>query len=77
MPTDIEFETLPFDPMKRVSADWNAEPKYVCRTCGDVARMHPQTNFIWGCLKCGMTTASVCVYFEEKRDAEDQRPGRD
>jgi len=47
-----------------VSADWKAEPAYVCVTCGDPARMHPQTNHIWGCLKCGVTTASVAAYFK-------------
>ena len=60
----------PIDPYLRVSADWKPEPKYVCRECGDAARMHPDTNSIWGCLKCGMTTAAVFYYFRRADDAE-------
>jgi len=48
-----------------VSDTWAAEHRYACRQCGGPARLHPETNHIWGCLNCGYTTASVSVYFVE------------
>ena len=60
----IEFTSMPFEPQKLVSNEWKAEPGFACRACGDVARMHPDTNFIWGCLTCGITTAAVVAYFK-------------
>lgn len=40
---------------------------FVCRGCGEQARQHPQTNCIWGCLKCGYTTAAVSSFFDPGR----------
>lgn len=58
---------MPVNKLLPVSADWKPEPKYRCIACGDVSRMHPETNRIWGCLTCGMTTAAVSVYFQPPR----------
>jgi ribosomal protein L37AE/L43A len=65
---EIEFEKLPFEPLKTVASDWKPDLGFVCRACGDAARMHPQTNFIWGCLTCGMTTAAVGAYFKPRAE---------
>lgn len=46
-----------------VAADWKVIPGYLCRSCGDPARRHPETAWIWGCLRCGTTTLSVSIFF--------------
>lgn len=46
-----------------VSDDWEEIPDYVCRECKCKARQHPSLAHIWGCLKCGYTTASVFLMF--------------
>lgn len=51
-----------------VATDWKIEDKYLCRTCLCPARVHPQTNMVWGCLNCGYSTASVFMYFGEAKD---------
>jgi hypothetical protein len=53
----IVNQTLPVDD------GWKVEPDYLCRACGNVARLHLKTNHIWGCLQCGTTTASVALAF--------------
>jgi len=42
---------------------WRWSYDFVCRTCGGSAYLHPYTNSIWGCKKCGTTTYSVSVFF--------------
>lgn len=58
------------DATLKVSADWKpvGQGQYRCRSCNDVARLHPQTNDIWGCLKCGYSTASVLAHFAESSE---------
>lgn len=51
------------DPTKRVDETWREIDGYVCALCGSPARVHPQTNYVWGCLACGVSTASVSIYF--------------
>lgn len=46
-----------------VSEAWRPEPRYQCVACGSAARLHPETSHIWGCLRCGFTTAAVSHYF--------------
>lgn len=58
----MSTETI-IDKTLRVESSWNYIAGYACRACGDIARVHPQTNWIWGCLKCHFTTAAVSVYF--------------
>lgn len=57
-----------FNPSLPVDDSWKISPDYMCRACGDPARLHPQTNQIWGCLACGMTTASVAFMFLPARE---------
>lgn len=54
------------DKEMKVSDTWNVIPYYMCRDCLQPARQHPQTNLIWGCLKCGYTTAAVYQFFVRK-----------
>ena len=60
-------------PQDNVRVDWAPVPTYVCRTCGSVARSHPQTNHIWGCYPCGYTTAAVASYFRTRDEPADAR----
>lgn len=50
--------------LKVSDGEWRRNEKYVCRTCGQPSYMHPNTNSIWGCKECGMTTASASIYFK-------------
>lgn len=39
--------------------------------CGGCAVLHPKTNAVWGCKKCGLTTCSPSLLFkpgEEKKE---------
>ncbi|HVC35368.1 MAG TPA: hypothetical protein VNL16_17790 [Chloroflexota bacterium] len=46
-----------------VSDRWPALEGFACRHCGALARRHPGTVWVWGCLACGVTTAAVSVFF--------------
>lgn len=43
--------------------EWREDRFFVCLTCHESCYLHPYTNRIWGCKKCGYTTASPSVYF--------------
>lgn len=47
--------------------DWRDDPDFACRACGTSASLHPNGNEIWGCKKCGYTTASVFAHFRRIR----------
>jgi hypothetical protein len=49
--------------MMDVDETWEKIAKFMCRTCGDLARRHPQTEWIWGCLRCGGFTRDVAINF--------------
>lgn len=51
------------DAMRVNEGEWRKSDKFVCCTCGEPAYLHPYTNHIWGCKKCGFTTYSVAMYF--------------
>ena len=62
-----------------VGESWKPDEGFVCRQCRSFARMHPQTNHIWGCLECKFTTASVYFSFasiEEMRCHDKERSHR-
>jgi len=46
-----------------VTEDWEEYDKAVCRQCNTLARVHPDTVGIWGCLKCGYSTAALYTFF--------------
>ena len=49
--------------MKVNEGEWRENSDFVCRICKEPAYLHPYTNQIWGCKKCGYTTYSPGVYF--------------
>lgn len=61
---------MPMESLRRVTpvhtkTGWREEPRYVCKRCGGIALLHPDTNQVWGCQRCSFFTASVSIYFRE------------
>ncbi len=51
-------------PRKVTEGKWRLEPGFICRTCQEMAYLHPFTNRIWGCKKCEYSTASPSIFFQ-------------
>ncbi|MFZ5559838.1 MAG: hypothetical protein ACOZAL_03525, partial [Patescibacteria group bacterium] len=51
------------DAMRVNEGEWRKSFNFVCCTCGQPAYLHPYTNVIWGCKKCGYTTYATGIYF--------------
>lgn len=60
----------------KVDSTWKINEHFACGVCKSPARLHPQTNSIWGCLPCGYTTASVTHYFYQRTPTEIQTEGK-
>lgn len=45
--------------------EWRVCEDFACAACGSPAYLHPYTNWIWGCKRCGFSTYSVSCYFVE------------
>ncbi len=54
--------------MRVNEGEWHEFSGFVCRKCKKSAFLHPHTNNIWGCKKCGFTTTSVSLYFQLKAE---------
>lgn len=61
MPPDKTWEKV--RDIDVTEGEWRKNDAFVCRTCRESAFTHPYSNAIWGCKKCGYTTASVSLCF--------------
>ena len=61
MPSGITKNDL--ESMKISDGEWRKSFEFLCVHCKEPAYLHPFTNEIWGCKKCGFTTFSVSIHF--------------
>lgn len=59
------METMPVTQGK-----WRRSEKYVCRTCGGPAYVHPLTAEILGCKTCRFTAYETSVFFVLARNGD-------
>lgn len=55
--TREEIEQMP------VSPEWRKSNDFVCKRCEDSAYIHPFTDWIWGCRRCGTRTRAIMAFF--------------
>lgn len=55
---------LPDPTADPVQLEWLNLVDFRCKKCHTMARVHPNTIQVWGCLKCGYTTMALSTYFE-------------
>lgn len=64
-PEGKEWETKQGLYLPITAPGWRKDLSFECGGCGEHVFLHPNTNKIWGCKKCGITTASPGIYFRE------------